>query len=283
MSLFEETKFIMNKYGIRADKNLGQNFLVDDEVVNGIVDASYVNENDLIIEIGPGLGTLTSKLLERAGKVIAIELDKRVLEILHDRFLLYKNFELINNDVLKVDLKKVIEDNLNDSIRSAKVVANLPYYITTPIIMKLLEEKLPLDSITIMVQKEVAERLISIPGQDKDIGAITHSIYYYTDSKIVLNVPNSSFIPAPKVDSAVIKMDILKTPRVQVENEVDLFKLIKCAFSQKRKTLINALTNTGYASKEAIEKALLDIGLDLKIRPENLKLEEYVELYNKLK
>ena len=162
MNLFEETKFIMKKYNISANKKLGQNFLVDDYAVSEIVNQSEISSSDLVIEIGPGLGTLTASLLEKAGKVIAVELDTKVLDILKDRFSLYKNFELIHNDILKVDLKTLIKENLNSEITNCKIVANLPYYITTPIIMKLLEDDLPLDSITVMVQKEVADRLTAI-------------------------------------------------------------------------------------------------------------------------
>ena len=176
-NLYNKTKFILNKYKLSANKNLGQNFLINDDVVEKIVDSADVNEEDLIIEIGPGLGNLTEYLLERAGKVIAIELDNRMIEILQDRFSLYNNFELLNQDVLKVNLEELIRNNKNDKIKKAKIVANLPYYITTPIIMKLLEEKLDIESITVMIQKEVADRLIAVPGS-KLSGAITYCVYY---------------------------------------------------------------------------------------------------------
>lgn len=282
MNLIQETKFIMDKYGIKANKSLGQNFLIDEYTVNSIVDSAKVTDSDLIIEIGPGLGALTSRLLEKAGKVICIELDKKVLDILKDRFFLYKNFELINNDVLKVDLKKLIKENLNEKITKCKIVANLPYYITTPIIMKLLQNNLPLDSITVMVQKEVAERLTAHPGE-KEAGCITYSIYYYTDSKIVLEVPKDSFIPAPKVDSAVINLKLLKEPRIKVSNEELFFELIKSAFSQKRKTLVNSLVNNKIIdSKQDAEKILESIGLDFQIRGEKLTLEQFAALTEKL-
>ena len=178
-NILEETRFIMKKYNIKANKSLGQNFLISQEVVEKIVDCSQITQEDLVIEIGPGLGTLTKYLLEKAGKVICIELDTKMLQILEDRFSLYDNFELINKDVLKVDLKKIIEkEKAEGKIKKVKIVANLPYYITTPIIMKLLEEELELESITVMIQKEVADRLIAVPGQ-KNTGAITYSVYYY--------------------------------------------------------------------------------------------------------
>lgn len=283
MNLINETKLIMNKYGIKANKNLGQNFLIDESVVNGIVENACISKQDLVIEIGPGLGTLTSKLLESAGKVIAIELDKNVIRILNDRFKLYNNFELINQDVLKTDLKTLIEKNLSNKINTCKVVANLPYYITTPIIMKLLEEQLNLDSITVMVQKEVANRLTAIPGKNKNAGSITYSIYYYSDSNCVLNVPRSCFIPAPDVDSAVICLKLLKQPRIKINNADKFFNIIKLVFTQKRKTLVNSLVNTKICpSKQEAEKILSEIKLDIKVRPEELTLENYVDLYNKL-
>ncbi|MCI8308975.1 MAG: 16S rRNA (adenine(1518)-N(6)/adenine(1519)-N(6))-dimethyltransferase RsmA [Clostridia bacterium] len=282
MNLLQETKFIMDKYGIQANKSLGQNFLIDENIVNDIVDKSNINISDLVIEIGPGLGTLTSKLLEKAGKVIAIELDKKVLNILNERFVLYKNFELINNDILKVDLNDLINKNLNEQITTCKIVANLPYYITTPIIMKLLQENLKIDSITVMVQKEVAERLTAIPGE-KDAGSITYSIYYYTEPKIVLNVPRNCFLPVPDVNSSVISLKLLKNPRISVPNEEVFFHIIKSAFSQKRKTLVNSLVNNKIIdTKESAEKLLNSIGLDTKIRAEKLTIENFAELSKKI-
>ncbi len=279
MDLIRETKFIMNKYNITASKSLGQNFLVDSEVVYGIVDSAEVSKDDLIIEIGPGLGTLTSVLLEKAGKVVCIELDKRMVNIISDRFSLYSNFEVINEDVLKVSLNNIIEKNLKENnLKQAKVVANLPYYITTPIIMKLLEDRLNLSSITVMVQKEVAERLAEKPG-GKESGAITYSINYFADSEIVINVPNTSFIPAPEVNSAVIKLTLLKKPRVTVIDEPTLFKVIKIAFMQKRKTLANSLYNGKILdSKQEIEEMLTKFDIDLKIRGEKLTLEQFAQI-----
>ena len=242
-NLVEETRNIMKKYGIRANKDLGQNFLINNEVVENIVNSSEISQDDMVIEIGPGLGTLTKYLLEKAGKVLCIELDRKMIEILEDRFEKYSNFEIINDDVLKVDLNKIIKENKeNEKIKNVKIVANLPYYITTPIIMKLLEEKLDIESITVMIQKEVADRLIEIPS-GKNTGAITYTIYYYCDSEKIMEVPNSSFIPEPEVTSEVIKMKIRKEPVVKVENPKVMFMIIKSAFMQRRKTLLNALTN----------------------------------------
>lgn len=283
MNLYDETKFIMKQNNIVANKNLGQNFLIDENVVDGIVDASEITKNDLIIEIGPGLGNLTSKLLEKAGKVICIELDPKMIKILENRFSLYTNFTLLNDDVLKVDLKKLIFENKNTNITRAKVVANLPYYITTPIIMKLLEDKLDIESITVMIQKEVAERLSDIPG-GKYTGSITYTIWYYTTPKIVLEVPNNSFIPAPEVTSSVIKFDILKKPRIQIDDEQLFFKIIKAAFMQKRKTLVNALVNGGiFKNKHEAEECLSSLQIDLKVRGEKLTLEQYKQIYEYVK
>mgnify|MGYP003295330288 CR=1 FL=1 len=279
MNAFSETKFIMKKYNITANKNYGQNFLIDDDIIAGIVENANVNSEDLIIEIGPGLGTLTAELLKKAGKVISIELDPKMINILNDRFSLYENFELINQDVLKVDLNTLINTNLeNPKLKNAKVVANLPYYITTPIIMKLLEEKLNLKSITVMVQREVALRLAAKPGE-KETGAITYSINYYTEPQIVLDVPNNSFIPAPEVHSAVIKLDILTEPRVKLNNENLFFDVIKAAFLQKRKTLVNALNNSKlFNNKTEILEMLDSLNIDQNIRGEKLSIEEYAAI-----
>ena len=275
MNLFQETKFIMNQYQITANKGYGQNFLIDENIVNAIVEKAEVCKEDLIIEIGPGLGTLTSLLLEKAGKVICIELDPKMITVLRNRFSLYNNFELIHNDVLKENLKNIIESNLKQlNLKQAKVVANLPYYITTAIIMKLLEDKLNLESITVMVQKEVAERLSEEPG-GKETGAITYSIHYYTSPEIILNVPNNSFIPAPKVDSAVIKLKVLKEPTISVKSESTFFRVVKAAFLQKRKTLLNSLSNAKIADKSFLENMLTEMNIDLKIRGEKLSIEQF--------
>ena len=282
-NILEETRFIMKKYNIRANKNLGQNFLINEEVVTNIVDCSNIDKQDLVIEIGPGLGTLTKYLLEKAGKVICIELDTKMLQILKDRFSLYNNFELINNDVLKVDLKNIIEkEKAEGKIKNVKIVANLPYYITTPIIMKLLEEELELESITVMIQKEVADRLIAIPGE-KNTGAITYAVYYYATSEAIMEVPNSSFIPEPAVTSKVIKLNIRKAPPVNPKNKEKMFKVIKCAFMQRRKTLLNSLTNNKiFANKEQGIKILNNSEIKENIRAEELSLEDFAKISDNL-
>ena len=318
MNLFEETKFILKKYGIQANKNLGQNFLINEEVIDKIVSSANISKEDLVIEIGPGLGTLTSRLLQKAGKVICIELDNRMIEILIDRFKLYDNFELINDDILKVDLQQIIKnnigvgvfyDNINmcrgrtlgrpekrntktveelptgepKKLKHVKIVANLPYYITTPIIMKLLEEELAIESITVMIQKEVADRLIAIPGT-KNSGAITYTVYYYAKPEKIIDVESNSFIPEPNVRSSVIKLEIRKNVSIQVKDQELMFKIIKQAFMQRRKTLVNALSGTDiFHSKEEIVNMLKELGINEKIRGEALSIEEFAKIANYVK
>ena len=280
-NILEDTKFIMKKYNIKANKSLGQNFLIDNNVVEKIVDGSNVSKDDLVIEIGPGLGTLTKVLLEKANKVICIELDKKMINILLDRFKLYNNFELLHNDILKVDLNSIIKKKKqNSNIKNVKVVANLPYYITTPIIMKLLEDELDLTSITVMVQKEVADRLIEIPG-GKNTGAITYSVFYYASSESILEVPKNAFIPEPEVISKVIKLEIRKQPPVDVKSKKIMFKIIKSSFMQRRKTLLNALTNTKvFLNKEDGIKILNKLNLPIDIRAEKLTLQDFANITN---
>lgn len=277
--LLEETKTIMKKYGIKANKDLGQNFLINEEVVENIINSSEISKEDLIIEIGPGLGTLTKELIKRAGKVVCIELDKKMIKILKDRFITSSNLEILNEDVLQVDLNELIKKHKgNDNIKKAKIVANLPYYITTPIIMKLLEDKLDIESITVMIQKEVADRLIDIPG-GKYTGAITYTIFYYCESEKIMEVPSDSFIPEPDVTSEVIKMKLRNKPAVEIENPKVMFMIIKSAFMQRRKTLLNALTNTQvFASKQEGLKILKKLNLDENVRAENLSIQDYANI-----
>lgn len=281
--VYEDTRFLMKRYGITANKKLGQNFLIDENVIDTIANASEISSDDLVIEIGPGLGTLTDKLLEKAGKVIAIELDERMIDILKNRFFMYNNFEIINEDVLKVDLNKLIKENKEQfGLKSAKIVANLPYYITTPIIMKLLEERLDIESITVMIQKEVADRLTAIPG-DKNSGAITYTVYYYATSEEVLTVPNSSFIPEPEVESEVIKLNLRKEPVIEVTDERKFFALIKAAFMQRRKTFLNAIGNSGLnTTKEQMEQVLKELDIDTRIRGEALTIDQFAKISEKL-
>ena len=281
MNVFEETKYLMKKYKIKANKSLGQNFLIDDTVIQDIVEGARITEEDLVIEIGPGLGSMTALLVEKAKKVICVELDKRMIEILQDRFIAYNNIDIINEDVLKLDLNKIIEEEKKtNQIKDVKIVANLPYYITTPIIMKLLESNLDIKSITVMIQKEVAERLIEVPS-GKNTGAITYTVYYYCNSTKIREVENTSFIPMPEVTSEVINLELRDKPPIQVENKKVFFNIIKSAYMQRRKTLLNALVNTGvFKSKEEGLEVLKELNLREDIRAENLTIEDFAGLSN---
>lgn len=279
MNILEETKFLLKKYNITANKLLGQNFLIDQEIVNKIVNSAGIDKEDLVIEIGPGLGTLTNELLKKAGKVVCVELDKKMIEILEDRFKLFNNIEIINDDILKVNLSKIIQDS---KMTKTKIVANLPYYITTPIIMKLLEAKEDFDSITVMIQKEVADRLCAKTGS-REAGAITYAVEYYAVAEKLFIVPNNSFIPSPKVESEVITLKPKKEKNTDVKDEEKLFKIIKYAFMQRRKTLVNTLQNTDIGvGKEEIKEILEKLKINEKIRGEALTLEEFIEISNLL-
>ena len=279
---YKETMFLLKKYHITANKSLGQNFLIEDSIINETVESAQISKDDLVVEIGPGLGTLTSKLLEKAKKVIAIELDNRMLNILNERFSLYDNFEIIHEDVLKVNLKNIIETKKRENgIEKVKIVANLPYYITTPIIMKLLEDKLDIESITVMVQKEVAKRLTANPGE-KLAGAITYAVNYYCETEEIVEVPKESFIPAPEVESEVIKLILRDNPPVKVKSEDIFFKLIKSSFMQRRKTLINGLSNAGFVEKEKIKDILIKLNINENVRGEALTIEQFAQIANEI-
>ena len=274
MNSRKETVLLLNHYKLQANKSFGQNFLIDDDVIDGIIESANISKKDLVIEIGPGLGTLTSKLLENANKVIAVEIDNKMVEVISDRFIMYNNLQIINEDILKIDLNAIIENEKQEDGK-VKIVANLPYYISTPIIMKLLEERLNIDEIVVMVQKEVADRLTAKPGT-KISGAITYAVDYYSEAEPVLNVGRDCFIPAPKVDSKVIKLKLRKQPKVEISNEKELFKLIKLNFTQRRKTLINVLVNSGVVkNKETAMKIFDELEFDYGVRGETLNLEQY--------
>ena len=275
MDLREETIAILNKYGLRANKKLGHNFLINESIIYDIVKKANVTKEDLVIEIGPGLGSLTKELINNAKKVIAIELDPNMIDILKSRFGIFDNFEVIYGDVLKIDLEELIK-----GYDSVKVVANLPYYITTPIIMKLLEDKLKIKSITVMVQKEVGERICAT-HKDKEYGAITVSVQYYSEPQIIIDVPKENFLPAPEVDSCVIRLDMREKPLVSLKDEKLFFRLVKGAFTQRRKTINNSLTCSG-KSKEEIIAALNKLGIDSKLRAENLSIQQYADIANTL-
>ena len=273
-------KEILSEYEFRFSKSLGQNFLVDEGALAGILSGADISEDDCVLEIGPGFGTLTQRLCGAAKKVVCVEIDKTVIPILEENLKDFDNFEIINEDVLKVNLNELISKNKNSEIKNAKIVANLPYYITTPIIMKLLEEKLDIETITVMVQKEVADRLIAIPGE-KLSGAITYSVYYYATSENVTIVENNSFIPEPEVDSEVIKLSIRKNPPVELLDEDQFFKTVKASFMQRRKTLINALVNGGILkSKQDAKKLFDDLNMNYNTRGESLSIEMFAEISN---
>ena len=269
MNLYQETKYILEKNDIRPNKNLGQNFLISEEALDVI--SSNVSSNDVVLEIGPGIGNLTKLLLEKAKKVICVELDPKMCEILKERFFLYKNFELIQNDILKVDLSEYV----NQYGDSFKVVANLPYYITTSIVTELLKKDIK--DITILIQKEVADRICSIPGK-KEAGAITYFVYYYADSEILAKVPKESFIPNPEVESEVVHLHRLDTPRVKVNNEELFFRVIKENFTKRRKTITNSITNS--IPKDKLRKILNELGIDSGVRGEDLSIEEFAKIVN---
>ena len=275
------TKEIINKYSFAFQKKFGQNFLIDSNILEGIVSAADITKDDFVLEIGPGIGTMTQYLCEAARQVVAVEIDKMLIPILKDTLSEYDNVEVINQDVLKLDIKALAQEKNNG--KPIKVVANLPYYITTPIIMGLFESKVPIESITIMVQKEVADRMQTGPGS-KDYGALSLAVQYYADAKVQLNVSASCFMPRPNVDSAVIKLTAHEKPVVDVD-EALMFKVIRASFNQRRKTLVNGLKNSSELdyTKEEIVQAIKAIGKEENIRGEKLTLEEFAALSNSLK
>ena len=267
----------IKKYEFAFQKKFGQNFLIDDHVITKIINAAEITKNDMVLEIGPGIGTMTQYLAESAGKVIAVEIDKNLIPILGETLAEYDNVTIINEDILKLDINRLVEEE-NDG-KPIKVVANLPYYITTPIIMGLFESHVPLQSITVMVQKEVADRMQVGPGS-KDYGALSLAVQYYAKPYIAANVPPNCFIPRPGVGSAVIRLTRYEEPPVMVKDESLMFKLIRASFNQRRKTLQNGIANSPELpySKAQVEKALEKMGLAANVRGESLTLAEFAKL-----
>ena len=272
-SLAYKTKKIVEKYGFSFKKNFGQNFLVDEGVLGKIVSSAEISKDDVVIEVGPGIGTLTQALAKEAYKVVAVEIDTTLVPILGELLSDFDNIEIINEDILKVDVNAIAEKYPDKKI---KMVANLPYYITTPIIMNVLENHIPVESITVMIQKEVAYRMKAQPST-KDYGSLSLAVQYYCEPYLVANVPQNCFMPRPNVDSAVIKLTVMDKPKVQVNNEKFMFEFIKAAFSQRRKTLVNCIFSSGLLtlSKDEIGKMLNGLGYDERVRGESLTLEDY--------
>ncbi|MEY8236035.1 16S rRNA (adenine(1518)-N(6)/adenine(1519)-N(6))-dimethyltransferase RsmA [Lachnospiraceae bacterium 66-29] len=277
----KNTIAILQKYNFNFQKKFGQNFLIDTRVLEKIMSAAEITKNDFVLEIGPGIGTMTQYLCEHAREVAAVEIDKNLIPILTETLNVYHNVQVIHGDILKIDMKHLVQEKNHGN--PIKVVANLPYYITTPIIMGLFESHVPIDSITIMVQKEVAERMQAIPGS-KDYGALSLAVQYYAEPKIAAHVPPNCFIPRPAVGSAVIRLSRHQEPPVQIANEKLMFALIRASFNQRRKTLVNGLNNAPNiaCSKQQILSALQEMDLPANVRGETLTLSQFAQLSNLL-
>lgn len=277
----KNTAAVIQKYQFSFQKKFGQNFLIDGNILEKIVDSAELTKEDCVLEIGPGIGTMTQYLAEQAREVVAVEIDKNLIPILGETLAAYDNVTVINEDILKVDLNEIAE--LKNGGRHIKVVANLPYYITTPIIMALFENHVPLRSITIMVQKEVADRMQVGPGT-KDYGALSLAVQYYARPEIIARVPASCFMPRPNVDSTVIRLERYEKPPVSVQDEKYLFAVIRAAFNQRRKTLANSLTNAGNlrVNRGLVEECLSEMGLPATVRGEALTLAQFADLSNHL-
>ena len=272
---------VLQKYNFAFQKRFGQNFLIDTHVLDKIIDSAQITKDDFVLEIGPGIGTMTQYLCERAREVVAVEIDKNLIPILSDTLKNYSNVTVINEDILKLDICKLAEEK--NQGKPIKIVANLPYYITTPIIMGLFESHVPIDSITIMVQKEVAERMQEKPGS-KEYGALSLAVQYYAKPEIVANVPPNCFMPRPNVGSAVIRLTRHEKPPVEVEDEKLMFRIIRASFNQRRKTLANGLNNSPeiHLPKEVIQESIVSLGVPENIRGEALSLEQFAELSNEI-
>ena len=273
---YNTVKKILSAHGFNFSKALGQNFIIDDTVCPAMADMLNVDESTGVLEVGPGVGVLTKELCKRAGKVVSIELDERLYPVLEKTLEDYDNFELVKGDVMKLDLHGIIAQKLS-GFKEVKVCANLPYYITSPVIMTLLEGKLAITEIEVMVQQEAAERLCAELGSS-EAGAVTFAVNYYGKAEILFNVGRECFMPSPKVDSSVIRIAVRENPEFDVKNEKQLFTLVKCAFAQRRKTLVNSLANSLGKSKADITNALSQLGIEPNVRAENLRMEDYVNL-----
>lgn len=284
MNTLKETKSILNKYGLKANKRFGQNFLVDDNILNNIVEVSNIKQNELIIEIGPGLGNLTNYILSNATYSLLIEVDNNMIKVINDRFKDYDNYTLISQDILKVNIDEEIlkiEEKNNIQFTNVKVVANLPYYITTPIIFKLLQDSKRISEVIVMVQKEVAQRMVA-QSNTKDYGILTLMVQYLSDASIAFLVPKDSFIPAPNVTSAIIVLK--KNKKYKVKNEEVFIKLVHCAFAKRRKTMINSLFSTKFNNftKGELIELFNKLGIDGNVRAEQLEIEDFITISNEI-
>lgn len=277
LSSHQATKEVVQKHNFKFSKSLGQNFLIDTNVIDRILEGARIKEGDYVIEVGPGIGTLTKEMGRTAEKVVAIEIDKTLIPILKETLSDFPNIEVINQDILKVDVQELVKEKLNGG--PVKLVANLPYYITTPIVMKFLEEDIPVTDIVVMVQKEVADRMNAKPNT-KDYGALSVAVQYYCDTEIVAKAPRHMFMPQPNVDSTVIGLHIREEKKYNVDNEDVFFKTVKASFGQRRKTLLNSLGGLGFLNKEQIKEALQEANIDEKRRGETLSIEEFASLAN---
>ena len=277
LSSHKATKEVVQKHNFKFSKSLGQNFLIDTNVIDRILEGARVQEGDYVIEVGPGIGTLTKEMGRTAQKVVAIEIDKTLIPILEETLADFPNIEVINQDILKVDVQELVKAKLNGG--PVKLIANLPYYITTPIVMKFLEEDIPVTDIVVMVQKEVADRMNAQPNS-KDYGALSVAVQYYCDTEIVAKAPRHMFIPQPNVDSTVIGLHVREERKYNVDNEDIFFKTVKASFGQRRKTLLNSLGGLGFLSKDQIKVALQEANIDEKRRGETLSIEEFASLSN---
>lgn len=277
---YNTVKRILSKHGFTFSKALGQNFLINPDVCPQMAEGLSADENTGVLEVGPGIGVLTKELCRVAGKVVSVELDKRLFPVLDETLAEFDNLEIINADVMKIDLNKLIEEKFSGCL-SVKVCANLPYYITSPVIMTLLESKLPVDEIVVMVQKEAGERLCAEVGS-RMAGAVTVAVNYYADSEILFDVNRDSFMPSPKVDSVVIRLAVRKNSKFEVSNEKKFFSLVKCAFSQRRKTALNSISNTMGVPKDKISAVFTELGLDTNIRAEKLTMNDFINIADRL-
>ena len=277
LSSYKATKSVVEKHNFKFSKSLGQNFLIDDNVIDKILNGARLSEGDNIIEVGPGIGTLTREMGKIADKVVAIEIDKSLIPILKETLGEFDNIEVVNNDILKVNIEELVKEKFDN--KPIKLVANLPYYITTPIVMKFLEENIPVTDIVVMVQKEVADRMNAKPST-KDYGALSVAVQYYCDTEIVAKAPRHMFIPQPNVDSTVIGLHVREEKKYNVDNEDIFFKTVKASFGQRRKTLLNSLGDLGFLNKDEIKEVLKQSNIDEKRRGETLTIEEFATLSN---